>query len=84
TRHAQGVTIADSTGASETYDDVVFASHANETLAMLADATPEERQILGAFQYQKNIAYLHRDTSMMPKRRRCWASWVYHTATPGD
>lgn len=84
TRHADGVTITDSTGAAEHYDEVIFASHANETLAMLADATAEERQILGAFQYQKNIAYLHGDTSIMPKRRRCWASWVYHTSEPGD
>ena len=84
TRDAQTVSITDSTGTTETYDQVIFASHANETLAMLSDATAEERQILGAFQYQKNIAYLHRDTSVMPKRRRCWASWVYHTNAPGN
>lgn len=84
TRGAEGVTVTDSTGATETYDEVVFASHANETLAMLTDASAEERDILGAFQYQKNIAYLHRDVSVMPKRRRCWASWVYHTTEPGD
>ena len=84
TRHSQGVTITDSQGSTATYDDVVFASHANETLAMLSDASAQERAILGAFQYQTNIAYLHRDTSVMPKRRRCWASWVYHTNAPGD
>lgn len=84
TRHEDGVTITDSTGKTESYDQVVFASHANETLAMLADATEQERQILGAFQYQKNVAYLHRDMAVMPRRRRCWASWVYHTNAPGD
>ncbi|MFZ4540202.1 MAG: NAD(P)/FAD-dependent oxidoreductase [Rickettsiales bacterium] len=84
TRHADGVSILDSTGQTETYDQVVFASHANETLAILNDASTEEREILGAFHYQKNSAYLHRDTSVMPKRRRCWASWVYHTGTPGE
>lgn len=83
-RQTHGVKITDSTGRTEAYDRVVFASHANETLAMLTDATEEERQILGAFQYQKNIAFLHRDTSIMPKRRRCWASWVYHSNAPGN
>lgn len=78
TRHAHHVEIIDSKGKTETYDQVVFASHANETLELLADASAEEREILGAFQYQKNIAYLHRDISVMPKRRRCWASWVYN------
>ncbi len=83
TRDADGVSVTDSRGETQRYDEVVFASHANETLAMLADASAEERQILGAFQYQKNIAYLHRDVSVMPKRRRCWASWVYQSNAPG-
>jgi predicted NAD/FAD-binding protein len=64
-------------GDIATYDHVVFASHADETLTMLSDATAEEKQVLGAFQYQPNIAYLHRDESVMPKRKRCWASWSY-------
>ena len=77
-RSADGVEITDSNGETSCYDRIVFASHANETLAMLADATDAERSILGAFEYQKNIAYLHRDASIMPKRKPCWASWVYH------
>ena len=84
TRDANGVTITDSTGKTETYDQAVFASHANETLSMLADASEAEREILGAFHYQQNTAYLHRDTSIMPIRRRCWASWVYHANAAGD
>lgn len=59
------------------YDHVIFASHADETLAMLGDATADEKRILGAFEYQPNIAYLHRDESVMPKRKRCWSSWSY-------
>lgn len=78
TRPEGRVEITDSTGDTQTYDRVVFACHADETLALLADATAEERNVLGAFQYQTNTAYLHRDTSIMPRRRRCWASWVYH------
>ena len=78
------VTVEDSTGGTATYDRVVFACHANETLALLGDATPEESSVLGAFTYQKNVAFLHRDASLMPRRRACWASWVYHAQKPGN
>ncbi len=66
-----------SNGVQDVYDEVIFASHADETLAMLSDMTAEEKEILGAFRYQPNLAYLHRDESVMPKRKRCWASWSY-------
>ena len=69
---------------SLTYDHVIFASHANETLAMLGDATAAERSILGAFTYQKNHAVLHRDVRVMPRRKRCWASWVYMANNAGS
>ncbi len=71
------VEIRDSQGGVESYDQVVMASHGNETLALLKDADGEERAALGAFRYQENRAVLHRDQSLMPRRRRCWASWVY-------
>jgi len=71
------VQIRDSQGGCETYDEVVMASHGDETLALLKDADADERAALSCFRYQKNTAILHRDTSVMPRRRRCWASWVY-------
>ena len=77
------VSVEDSTGNTHTYDQIVFACHANDTLGMLADASTDETSVLGAFTYQKNIAYLHRDETIMPKRRLCWASWVYHATQPG-
>lgn len=77
-RTADGVEVTDTRGETHNYDRVVFASHADDTLQMLGDATEEERTILGAFTYQKNIAYLHRDARVMPTRKVCWASWVYH------
>jgi predicted NAD/FAD-binding protein len=64
-------------GVVETYDHVVMASHGDETLALLKDADASERAALSCFRYQKNHAVLHRDQTLMPKRRRCWASWVY-------
>ncbi len=77
-REDDTVKISDNKGQIEIYDQVVFACHANETLRLLKDPSTEESSILGAFGYQANTAYLHRDTSIMPRRRRCWASWVYH------
>ncbi len=71
------VQIRDTQGGSETYDQVVMACHGDETLALLKDADAAERAALSCFRYQKNTAILHRDTSVMPRQRRCWASWVY-------
>jgi predicted NAD/FAD-binding protein len=71
------VEVRDSQGGAQTFDQVVMACHGDEALALLADAGREERSVLGAFRYQKNRAVLHRDQSLMPRRRRCWASWVY-------
>ncbi|MEX0349420.1 MAG: NAD(P)/FAD-dependent oxidoreductase [Paracoccaceae bacterium] len=59
----------------ELYDEVVFATHSDDTLALLSDATPSERSALSAIRYQPNHAVLHADTSLMPRRRKCWASW---------
>jgi uncharacterized protein len=57
---------------------VVLATHADQALRILgADATVEEQRVLGAFRYQENRAVLHGDTSLMPRRRRAWASWNY-------
>jgi predicted NAD/FAD-binding protein len=61
----------------ERFDRVVLACHADQALALLADADPEERAILGAIRFQPNRAVLHRDPALMPRRRRCWAAWNY-------
>jgi predicted NAD/FAD-binding protein len=78
TRCADGkVEVRDTQGGSELYDQVVLACHGDEALALLTDADTQERAALSPFRYQKNTAILHRDTRLMPRRRRCWASWVY-------
>jgi predicted NAD/FAD-binding protein len=84
TRADGTVQVSDTRGETLTYDRIIFASHADETLAMLADATAAERSILGAFTYQNNHAVLHRDPRVMPKRKRCWASWVYMANNAGS
>jgi predicted NAD/FAD-binding protein len=60
-----------------TYDKAVIAAHGDQALAMLADASPLEHEILGAFSFQRNEAVLHTDASQLPRSRRAWASWNY-------
>src|SRR5690606_2568341 len=71
------VTISDAGGVTDTFTQVVIASHANEALSLLADPTAEERSVLGAFTYTDNLAVLHDDRSLMPRRRATWGSWNY-------
>jgi uncharacterized protein len=69
------VTLA--TGETQEFDHAILASHADQSLALLADATEEELQLLREFHTQPNTATLHTDVSFMPRSRRCWASWNY-------
>jgi predicted NAD/FAD-binding protein len=62
----------------EAFDEVVVGAHADQALAMLRDPSQAEREVLGALPYQANEAVLHTDRSLMPRRRRAWASWNYH------
>lgn len=70
-----------STGA-RCYDFVVLASHADESLKLLADPEEDEKRLLGAWEYIPNTAILHTDESAMPESRRAWASWNYILETP--
>ncbi len=65
------------------YDAVVLATHAPDSLAMLADASQLEREILGAFHYRCNEIALHTDATFMPRSTRAWASWNWYAET-GD
>lgn len=71
-RRVAGGVIVDAAGR---FDAVVLATHAPQSLGILADATAAEREILGAFAYQPNAASLHTDTQFMPRRERARASW---------
>jgi uncharacterized protein len=84
TRFDGGVCVTDTSGQSRSFDHVVFACHGDQALAALGDASDTERRILGAFHYQRNEAVLHKDTAVMPKRRRCWASWNYRSEGQGE
>lgn len=76
-RLPNGVLVQDTSGTIERFDDVVIATHADQALSMLDDADGRERALLGSFRYSQNLAVLHSDASLMPKRRRVWSSWNY-------
>jgi uncharacterized protein len=77
-----GVMVRDAQGGARRFDRVIVAAHADEALAMLEAPTAAERRVLGAFGYQPNLAILHRDPALMPRRRRAWASWNYIAERP--
>ncbi len=76
-RHPDAVTVVTEEGESRRHDHVVIATHADEAVAMLEDASFDELRLLGAFTYSSNRAVLHRDARLMPRRRRVWSSWNY-------
>jgi predicted NAD/FAD-binding protein len=65
-------------GELERFDEVVLATHSDQALRLLSDASETERGLLGAIPYQANEAVLHTDIRMLPSRRPAWASWNYH------
>ncbi len=74
-----GVTVL-AGGQAETFDKVVLAAHSDQSLALLADAAPDERAVLGAISYQPNRAVLHTDSSVLPANKLAWAAWNYERA----
>jgi predicted NAD/FAD-binding protein len=78
-RDAEGVSVCTSAGA-ERFDQVILAAHADQSLAMLAQPTPQEQATLGAIRYHPNRAVLHTDTSVMPQKKLAWAAWNYERA----
>ncbi|MBM3345984.1 MAG: FAD-dependent oxidoreductase [Betaproteobacteria bacterium] len=66
------------------FDQVFLACHSDQALRLLQDATPQEREVLGAIAYQRNEAVLHTDTALLPRRRLAWAAWNYHVLQAAD
>lgn len=82
-REAGGVRVCSERGW-EQFDKVVLATHPDQALSLLLDATPAEREVLGAIRYQPNRAVLHTDTGVLPRRRPAWAAWNYEGMAPGN
>ena len=76
-RDGAGVTVTDALGERQRFDHVILACHSDQALRLLADPDPEERDMLAAIPYAPNEAVLHRDTSLLPRRRGAQASWCY-------
>ncbi len=76
-RRDEAVTLSFAAGEARTFDQVVIATHSDQALAMLGDASAEEREVLGALPYQANEVVLHTDTRLLPTRRVTWSSWNY-------
>lgn len=75
-RNKTGVTLI-SNGTAEDFDQVVFACHSDQALAILGDASDDEQKILSSIGYQKNSVVMHTDTQLLPKRKSTWSSWNY-------
>ncbi|MCU0868675.1 MAG: FAD-dependent oxidoreductase [Burkholderiales bacterium] len=82
-RDADGVHVRTDAGV-ERFDQVVFATHSVDTLRLLgADAVAEEADSLAAVRYQDNVAWLHTDTSLLPRHRDTWSAWNYRAERAG-
>jgi predicted NAD/FAD-binding protein len=73
----RGVTLYMADGRQLSFDQVVFACHSDQALALLEQPTAEETAILGAIPYQPNDVVLHTDTRLLPRNRKTWSSWNY-------
>jgi predicted NAD/FAD-binding protein len=82
-RDGTGVLVTTASG-TERFDHAVLATHAPQALALLEDATAQERAVLGAFRTTENRALLHTDASLMPRRKRVWSAWNVMSLAPGD
>jgi predicted NAD/FAD-binding protein len=84
TRRGGKVIVHSAGNGAETFDALFIASHSDQALRMLSDATRTERAVLGAIPYQSNEAILHTDHSLMPRRKLAWAAWNYHVPGQDD
>ena len=81
-RHADGVDVRTAAG-TQTFDAAVVATHADQALELLVDASPQEKEDLAAIRYSRNTTVLHRDTRYLPTAPRARASWNYRSASCG-
>ena len=84
TRDSEGANIEFASGESKRYDKVIFATHAPDTLSLLADASDHEKEILAAFGYKQNDALLHNDTTALYPDKGIYAAWNYKSSAGSD
>ncbi|WP_250528064.1 FAD-dependent oxidoreductase [Caballeronia sp. GAWG2-1] len=76
-RDDEGVVVMTDDARPERFDALVLATHAPTSLHLLDDASASERTLLSAVRYQRNLAVLHTDRALLPRRRRVWSAWNY-------
>ncbi|MGW6745041.1 NAD(P)/FAD-dependent oxidoreductase [Streptomyces sp. NPDC055025] len=76
-RHVDGAEVTAHDGSTASYDRLVVAVHPDQALRLLGDATPREKEVLGAFRYSRNSTLLHTDTALLPRAPGARASWNY-------
>ncbi|WP_417528132.1 NAD(P)/FAD-dependent oxidoreductase [Marinomonas shanghaiensis] len=77
-RSETNVVIHFADGSTQAFDQVVFACHSDQALALLADPSVDEQAVLSALPYRNNDVVLHTDTRLLPKKKLAWSSWNYH------
>jgi predicted NAD/FAD-binding protein len=83
-REASGVLVKTDADEGILYDQVVLAAHGDQSYRMLATPSALEREVMGAFDYERNTVVLHSDESLMPRRREVWSSWNYLSSGAED
>jgi predicted NAD/FAD-binding protein len=83
-RDAFGITIWAADQPPERFDNVIVATHSDQALSLLGDASSAEENILSAIPYRPNRVILHRDPRLMPKRRAAWSAWNYLRSSRDD
>lgn len=83
-RMPNGVELRCTSDLPRHFDQVILACHADRALSMLEEPDPPLRAALGGIRFQDNRAVLHRDPALMPRRRKCWASWVYRSGDKAE
>jgi predicted NAD/FAD-binding protein len=78
TRDDSGVDVRVAGSDPQRFDQVVIATHSDQALSMLSDASEHERSVLGALSYQPNEAVLHTDSTLLPRRRAARQAWNFH------
>lgn len=76
-REPESVSVEDTQGNTQLYDNIIFACHSDQALKLLSNPTKDEKEIIGNIKYQPNEMILHTDLSFMQKRKNAWSSWVY-------
>jgi len=76
-RNHEGVSITHKGGETEIFDEVIFACHSDQAIALLADACEDEKDVVGGIAYQANEVVLHTDHSVLPERKKAWSAWNY-------